>query len=542
MKIRLILLIALLMTTSMTMGQGYGFSITDSADEYQNYYDKAMSGDVESLFLMGEIYKNGYCGRSVDGDEAIRWFKKAAAHNHIGAIYEIINCYDQGKIVPQDYKQVFYWTKKLVELDEKLSYQLGDLYFEGKGTEKNLAEAVRIYRNVEPKWLSYFLLGNCYMEGGFGIEQDYKKAEDYYNQILVSAGGEPYPTVYQALAILYAKGYKQFDKAYKYIERAEKAEPGEKVSVNLFKGRVAYYEGNIVKANDFLSLARKNAEKERDRGIIYGEEVFRDLEELLTKDLVDSDIIVNPQTKENTFAVVIGNENYQRVAKVEYALNDARIFTEYCKRTLGIPDKNVRVYEDATYGSFISAISDIKMIAQAYEGNLEVIFYYAGHGVPNEKSKEAYLLPVDADGMHIEASYPLSKLYRELGDMGAKSVVVLLDACFSGSKRGNGMLASARGIAIKSKLETPQGNVVVVSAAQGDETAFPYHKKKHGMFTYFLLKKLRETRGQCTLGELASYIQKNVKQQAVVINRKPQTPTVLHSEAMKNDWRTIKLR
>ena len=361
MKIRLILLIALLMTTSMTMGQGYGFSITDSADEYQNYYDKAMSGDVESLFLMGEIYKNGYCGRSVDGDEAIRWFKKAAAHNHIGAIYEIINCYDQGKIVPQDYKQVFYWTKKLVELDEKLSYQLGDLYFEGKGTEKNLAEAVRIYRNVEPKWLSYFLLGNCYMEGGFGIEQDYKKAEDYYNQILVSAGGEPYPTVYQALAILYAKGYKQFDKAYKYIERAEKAEPGEKVSVNLFKGRVAYYEGNIVKANDFLSLARKNAEKERDRGIIYGEEVFRDLEELLTKDLVDSDIIVNPQTKENTFAVVIGNENYQRVAKVEYALNDARIFTEYCKRTLGIPDKNVRVYEDATYGSFISAISDIKI-------------------------------------------------------------------------------------------------------------------------------------------------------------------------------------
>ena len=104
------------------------------------------------------------------------------------------------------------------------------------------------------------------------------------------------------------------------------------------------------------------------------------------------------------------------------------------------------------------------------------------------------------------------------------------------------MLATARGVAIKSKSETPQDNMVVVSAAQGDETAFPYHKKKHGMFTYFLLKKLRETKGQCTLGELATYIQKNVKQQAVVINRKPQTPTVLPSQTMKNDWRTIKLR
>ena len=543
MKKVICILAILQMVTLMSMGQ-ISYSITDSVDEYQGYYDKAVSGDVESQFLMGEIYKNGYCGQSVDGNEAIRWFKKAAAHNHLGAIAEIIDCYDKGKVIPQDYNEVFIWTNKLVEVDETFICQLGELYFEGKGTEKNLAEAVRIYSKVEPKCNSYFLLGNCYMEGGYGIEQDYKKAEDYFNKSISdpSSSGEPFSAAYLSLAILYAKGYKQFDKAYKYIERAEKAEPGEKVSVNLFKGRVAYYEGNIVKANDFLSLARENAEKERNRGIIYGEEVFRDLEELLTKDLVDSDIIVNPQTKENTFAVVIGNENYQRVAMVEYALNDARIFTEYCKKTLGIPDQNVRVYEDATYGSFISAISDIKNIAQAYEGDLQVIFYYAGHGVPNEKTKEAYLLPVDADGMHIEACYPLSKLFQELGGMGAKNVVVLLDACFSGSKRGEGMLATARGVAIKSKSDTPQDNMVVVSAAQGDETAFPYHKKKHGMFTYFLLKKLRETKGQCTLGELATYIQKNVKQQAVVINRKPQTPTVLPSQTMKNDWRTIKLR
>ncbi len=542
MKTRLIILIALMMTTPMARGQGFGFSITNSPDEYQNYYDKAASGDVESQFLMGKIYQEGYFGRPVNGDEAIRWFKQAAVHNHLGSICEIINCYNQGKIVPQDYKQVFYWTKKLVEVDEVYSYQLGDLYFEGKGTEKNLAEAVRIYRNAEPKWLSYFRLGNCYMEGGFGVEQDYKKAENYFNQSILSTGGEPYPTAYQALAILYAKGYKQFDKAYKYIEKAAKAEPEDQVSTYLTRARIAYYEGNIGKAKDNLSIAKKNAEEARDKGLIYEEEVFRDLEELLSKDLIDSDIITNPQTQANTFAVVIGNENYQRVAQVEYALNDARIFTEYCKRTLGIPDKNVRVYEDATYGSFISAISDIKMIAQAYDGDLNVFFYYAGHGVPNEKNKEAYLLPVDADGMHMEACYPLSKLYRELGDMGAKKVVVLIDACFSGSKRGDGMLASARGIAIKSKSETPQGNVVVVSAAQGDETAFPYREKKHGMFTYFLLKKLRETKGQCSLGELAAYIQKNVKQQSVVNNRKLQTPTAVPSQSLADSWQQMKLR
>ena len=112
MKKVICILAILQMVTLMSMGQ-ISYSITDSVDEYQGYYDKAVSGDVESQFLMGEIYKNGYCGQSVDGNEAIRWFKKAAAHNHLGAIAEIIDCYDKGKVIPQDYNEVFIWTNKL---------------------------------------------------------------------------------------------------------------------------------------------------------------------------------------------------------------------------------------------------------------------------------------------------------------------------------------------------------------------------------------------------------------------------------------------
>jgi hypothetical protein len=55
------------------------------------------------------------------------------------------------------------------------------------------------------------------------------------------------------------------------------------------------------------------------------------------------------------------------------------------------------------------------------------------------------------------------------------------------------MLASARGVAIKVKEEKPQGNLVVVSASQGDETAYPYNEKRHGLFTYYLLEKLQES-------------------------------------------------
>ena len=207
-----------------------------------------------------------------------------------------------------------------------------------------------------------------------------------------------------------------------------------------------------------------------------------------------------------------------------------------------MPEKNVRTYGNATYAGFVQAINDIKKIAEAYNGDLSVVFYYAGHGIPNEATKDAYLLPVDADGKQMDVCYSVGKLYKELGALKAKNVVVFMDACFSGAQRGEGMLASARGVALKAKAETPQGNMVVFSAASGDETAYPYKEKGHGLFTYFLLKKLQESKGDCTLGELGEYIQTNVRQQSVVVNRKSQTPTVISSTSLGDSWKNLKLK
>ena len=158
----------------------------------------------------------------------------------------------------------------------------------------------------------------------------------------------------------------------------------------------------------------------------------------------------------------------------------------------------------------LRAIRDIKNIASAFNGDINIVFYYAGHGIPNEATKDAYLLPTDA--------------------------------CFSGSKREEGMLASARGVALKAKQEDPRGNMVVFSAASGDETAFPYSAKGHGLFTYYLLKKLQESKGDVNLGELSDYISENVKQQSVVINRKVQTPTATPSTWIATGWKEMTLK
>lgn len=258
-----------------------------------------------------------------------------------------------------------------------------------------------------------------------------------------------------------------------------------------------------------------------------------------------SDVDVNiPETKkkaENTFAVIICNENYTGVTAVPMALNDGETFAKYCEKTLGLPANNVRLYKDASYGVMIRAMRDIASIASAYQGNIDVIFYYAGHGIPNESTKDAYLLPIDADGSQTEGCYPLSKLYSELGGLGARSVLVFLDACFSGAKRDGGMLASARGVALKAKKEDPRGNMVIFSAASDDETAMPYEEKHHGLFTYYLLKKLQEEKGDVTLSALADYISRNVRQQATVVNHKPQTPSVVPSTSLADTWQRMKV-
>ncbi len=261
-----------------------------------------------------------------------------------------------------------------------------------------------------------------------------------------------------------------------------------------------------------------------------------------TPDAVDINIPQCDGSNARTFAFIIGNENYQRVSPVDFAANDARIFEQYCEKTLGIPSTNIRTYFDATFGDMRAAVKSMKEIVSAFDGGIKVILYYAGHGVPDDSNRNAYILPVDAEGNDLSACYPLSDLYDALSSLNAESVVAIIDACFSGSVRGDGMLASARGIRLKPKALQPAGKLVVLSACSGDQSALPYNEKGHGIFTYYLLSKLNETKGDVSLGELYDYVESEVKQQSVVVNRKLQEPTVNPSRELSATWRDIPLK
>lgn len=250
-----------------------------------------------------------------------------------------------------------------------------------------------------------------------------------------------------------------------------------------------------------------------------------------------------PQYKndnENTFAVIIANENYRRESEVEFALNDGQNFKEYCRLYLGLPQSNIHYVENATLNDMKAEINWITNVAEAYEGKAKLIFYYAGHGIPDEASRTAYLLPADGYGSDVSTGYKLDDLYSKLSSVPAEYAVAFLDACFSGGQRDGKMMASARGVAIKAKPAAPTGKLVVFSAAQGDETAYPYRDKQHGLFTYYLLEKIKETKGNVALGELADFLSGSVRKKSIVMNSKSQTPSVSASPEISN-WNNLKL-
>ncbi len=256
---------------------------------------------------------------------------------------------------------------------------------------------------------------------------------------------------------------------------------------------------------------------------------------------VDLNIPETGTVADKTFAVVIANEEYTREARVPFAMRDGEVFAEYCRKTLGIPERNIRLVKNATLNDMKFQLNWLSQVLGTYHGTARAIVYYAGHGIPDEADKGAYLLPVDGYGSDVSTGFSLKDFYGMLSAVPAESVAVFLDACFSGTKRESGMLTSARGVAIKVRDEAPQGNMVVFTAAQGDETAYQYAEKGHGMFTYFLLKKLQESKGDVTLGELGDYITNEVKRESLLNNNKIQTPAVIPATGMTG-WRGWKLK
>ena len=497
------------------------------------------NGEIASNTDLGLMCLKGV-GTERNEKEALDCFKKAASIGDSVAYSWLGEMYFKGKGTSINEAEGFKWTKKAAETGITGSYiALGDCYEEGKGTEKDFSEAITWYKRAYDKGESNAPMFLC---TAYYTQKDYKEAKKWAE---LTINQKEFAFVgYRILALLniYGLGVPQNkDKAFELIAKALDGarQKGDSMPNTLdVEGELYLANNNISKAREIYNDILKETpdfytQKETKLSEFMKEHKGGD---------VDFYIPIADNVSNHTFAVVISNEKYQMEKPVQYAENDGNTFAEYCKKTLGLPEKNVHFITNATLNNIKHEIKWLEDVIAVYHGDAKVIFYYAGHGIPDEQNKSAYLLPIDGYGSDVTTGYALEDLYKALGSLPSKSVTVFLDACFSGAKRDGDMLASARGVAIKVKQATPVGNIVVFSAAQGDETAYPYKEEEHGLFTYYLLKKLQKTRGNVTLGELSDYIKTQVERQSIVINGKLQSPSFVSTATIANSWKKWTLK
>lgn len=523
-------------------------------------------GSVLCMNDLGNLYFSGKLGEA-NYSEAEKYFLMAAmrgnatAQRNMGLIYEI------GNIAVRDYHKAALWYK-VATLNGSNSASNDYINMMDKGYSVSEEEARAFIRNGYSMTQSS---GNPYSEKpDSGTKQQSVATEDgafFFFQIpWAKSGVSTYEKAKLELIlngeIVLIEGQNtcvrvkpgKLNIVFRYAAWGKDFHPDNTLSVvnNVKPGETLYYTftglGTLRPMNEKERAKARTAAPEI-KSLVKSEptkQVAGDIpatvpvkqEETVTVSIsaVDSSIPNTNKVSDNTFAVIIANENYTSVSKVDYARNDGKIFSQYCHRTLGIPENHILFKEDATFGAMESVLSRIEKIGAAYDGDLNIIFYYAGHGIPDEKTKDSFLIPIDGDGSMKTTCIKTSTVYKRLSDIKAKSVVVFMDACFSGSARGDAMLASARGVRIAPKEDIISGKIVVFTASHGDETAYPYKEQGHGLFTYYLLKKIQETSGNVKLGEMMDYVQSSVKKESIVNCGQIQTPAVLSSRE-SSDWR-----
>jgi len=262
--------------------------------------------------------------------------------------------------------------------------------------------------------------------------------------------------------------------------------------------------------------------------------------------LTDSLLVGIPKGVSNpdAFAVVVGVANYRDVSRVEYARQDAEAMRRYLVEAFGYQEGNVVFLPDPskadlerTFGTAGNAEGQLYNWTSRKPNQSDVFVYYVGHGAPSIKEKKGYLVPADASPDYIEINgYPLDVFYANLNKVPARSVTVVLDACFTGETpdvagKVSSFLGNASPLVPATLPPELPTNATVMTAGTDAQLASWYPEKKHSLFTYYLLKGLRgeadaDKDGTITLGEMKSYLDENVTYTARRLYGRDQTPEV----------------
>ena len=169
-------------------------------------------------------------------------------------------------------------------------------------------------------------------------------------------------------------------------------------------------------------------------------------------------------TAERRAALVIGNNDYQNITKLEKAVNDANSVAAELKK-VGF---EVQLLNNVGQKKMNQAINDF---VQKVSGGGVGVFFFAGHGL--QINNQNFLVPVDMDNPRDPAdvadqAVSVPVLQDKLADAKAKYTLLVLDACRNNPlpKKAGRSIGSTRGLAMSN---SPSGQTVLYSAGANQE-------------------------------------------------------------------------
>jgi hypothetical protein len=231
-------------------------------------------------------------------------------------------------------------------------------------------------------------------------------------------------------------------------------------------------------------------------------------------------------------ALIIGVERYRDLPRVDHARADAERMRAYVHDVLDLPDDHIVLLTDGN-----ASLTDINKYIDGWlprmaRGADRLYFYFAGHGSPDVSSGAAHLVPYDGDPRFLkETALSLATLYQRLAKSGVREVVVMLDACFTGTGGRSVLPRGARPLVRVIAPEKPPAPLVVITAAGPLQITGPYSAGDAGLFTHFLMEGLSgaadaDGDGQISADELIRYVRPRVDREARKENRE-QTPELM---------------
>ena len=215
----------------------------------------------------------------------------------------------------------------------------------------------------------------------------------------------------------------------------------------------------------------------------------------------------------NFYALIIGNNEYQYLEKLDAAENDAREVAKVLEHKYKF--KVTRLY-NATRKDTVKAIYDVSRELNV-EDNL--LIYYAGHGIFDEKENEGYWLAIDAaDDTSVEG-IGNTWITKQVKATKARHVLLLIDSCFAGSitkTRSASNLVPRENLDPKfiERKSSKKSRMVITSG--GNEPVVDSDGGDHSWFAKKLLEILKENNDVIyslnIYDELSKYVINNADQ------------------------------